>query len=119
MYIYIYIERETEKTYMCMYIYIYIYLVRLGNYQDVFFYGFRRRHHPTFSYGFRRWFLFFVWFPSRQEMFSYGFRRWFVYGFRRGRKRFLMASVAERFLMVSVAASNVFFIAASDFYRGK
>ena len=64
------------------------------------------------------------------------------YGFRRGRKRFLMVSVAERFFfMVSVAASNVFcffvlsrqvtvlsaasnvfcFIAASNvfLYRGK
>ena len=33
------------------------------------------------------------------------------YGFRRGRKRFFsfMVSVAERFFMVSVAASNVFY----------
>ena len=42
-------------------------------------------------YGFRR---------GRQTFF-YGFRRWFFNGFRRGRKRFLMVSVAERFLMVS------------------
>ena len=62
----------------------------------------------------------FLWFPSRQETLSYGFRRWFFNGFRRGRKRFLMVSVAECFLMVSVAASNDCFTAASDlFYRGK
>ena len=98
--------------------------MRLGNYQDVLFYGFRRRHHPTFSYGFRRLFV------------VYGFRRGrkrflmvsvvgVYYGFRRGRKRFLMASVAERFLMVSVSASNVFccFVLSRQvttcFYRGK
>ena len=54
-------------------------------------------------------------------MFSYGFRRWFVYGFRRGRKRFLMVSVAERFLMVSVAASNIFVLSrhVTFAYRGK
>ena len=110
IYIYIYIYIHTYiHTYIHIYIYTYIYicLVRLGNYQDVFVDGFRRRHHPTFSYGFRRCLL---WFPSSQETFFNGFRRCFVYGFRRGRKRFLMVSVAERFLffMVSVQASNVF-----------
>ena len=53
--------------YIYIYIYTYIYLVRHGNRQDIF-YGFRRRHHPTFFNG---------------------FRRWLFYGFRRGRKRFL------------------------------
>ena len=73
----------------------------------------------------------FLWFPSSQETFFNGFRRWLFYGFRRGRKRFFMASVANvSFFMVSVAASNVlclsrqvtfsFFIAASNLlYRGK
>ena len=69
-----------KQTYIYIYIYIYTYLVRHGNRQDVFFYGFRRRHHPTFLF--------------------YGFRRWFVNGFRRGRERFLMVSVVV-FLMAS------------------
>ena len=51
----------------------------------------------------------FLWFPSLVSF----------YGFRRGRKRFLMASVAERFLMVSVAASNDCFTAASDLFLSR
>ena len=85
----------------CVYnicIYIYIYLVCLGNYQDVFLW-FPSSTSPNVFVWFPS--LVFLWFPSSQETFFYGFRRWFFNGFRRGRKRFLMASVAERFLMVS------------------
>ena len=34
-----------------------MYVVRHGNRQDVFFYGFRCRQHPTSFDGFHRWFL--------------------------------------------------------------
>ena len=56
-----------------------------------FFNGFRRRHHPT--------------------LFN-GFRRWFLYGFRRGRKLFMVSVVAGKHLfMVSMlaAASEIIF----------
>ena len=68
-----------------LYAYMHIYLVRLGNYQDVCLW-FPWSTSPNV----------FVWFPSLV-----------FYGFRRGRKRFLMVSVAV-FFMVSVAAGNVF-----------
>ena len=107
---------------ICACIYIYIYLVRHGNRQDIF-YGFRRRHHPTFSICsfifmvsvvFSLFsFLWFIWFPSWQETISYGLRRWFsfLYGFRRGRKMFffvLMVSFAG--LLVDSAAARGFII---------
>ena len=84
IYIYIYIYVYTYMLYI--YIYIYIYLVRHGNRQDVFLYGFRRRRHPTF---------FCLWFPSlvflmgsvvAGNVFVYGFRLWLFNGFRRGQK---------------------------------
>ena len=102
--------------YIYIYIYIYIiFLVRHGNRQDAF-YGLRRRHHPTFCYGFRRWFshgfcrrrkhLFMVsvvgclWFPSWQEKFVYGFRRRIFDGFCRRRRihNFRTYRVMLRFL---------------------
>ena len=53
-----------------------------------FCYGFRRRHHPTFVYG---------------------FRRWFFYGFRRRRKRFFMVSVVG-FVIVSPSSQETCFM---------
>ena len=83
VYIYIYI-------YTYIYIYI-VYLVRHGNRQDVF-YGFRRRNHPTFCNGFRRW------------LFN---------GFRRGRERFFMVSVVGFLFMVSVVAGKYLFMVSA------
>ena len=62
IYIYIYIY----------YLFICLYLVRHGNRQDGF-YGFRRRHHPTFFNGSV---VVFLWFPLWQEnvFCSNGFR---------------------------------------------
>ena len=101
------IDMDDSYIHTCIYIYIYTYtyiciyihtcLVRHGNRQDVLFFVFRRRHHPTFVMvsvvGC-------LWFPSSQETFlCYGFRRWFL---------FMVSVVAgKRLLMVSVAGFSM------------
>ena len=85
--------------YMYMYVYMYIYILSAswklpGRFFMVSVVDITQRFRTVSVVGF-------LWFPSSQETFFYGFRRWFFNGFRRGKKRFLMVSVAERFLMVS------------------
>ena len=143
MYIYIYIYRERERDshihiythiqisislslslYIYIYIYIYTYILSAswklpGRFFMVSVVDITQRFRMFFCMVSVVAGNYLLWFPSLL-LFN---------GFRRGRKRFFfMVSVAERFLMVSVAASNDFLIAASNissaasnvsFYRGK
>ena len=71
----------------------------------MFFYGFRRRHHPTFSYGFGRWFVY--GFRRGRKHFFHGFRRWLsFYDFRRGRKTYFICMVSVAGLLVDSAAAE-------------
>ena len=110
LYIYIYIYMMDYK-----YIYIYIYILSASwKLPGRFFYGFRSRHHPTFSYGFRRWFLYgfrrrrkhFVWFPSLFCCLWFPSRQ----------ETFFMVSVAESFLLFPSRQVTFvcFFIAAGN-----
>ena len=78
--------------YISLYIYIYIKFVTetVRTLFIIIVYGFRRRHHPTLFYGFRRW------------LFD---------AFRRRRKHFLWFPSLV-FFMVSVVAGKHFFMAS-------
>ena len=71
---------------------MYIYLVRHGNHQDVFLYGFRRRLHPLFL------------------------RRCFLYGFHRRRKHFFMVSVVGFLWFPSWQENIILWFPSLDFW---
>ena len=95
--LHMYVGETSSATYIRMYTYIYIYIYICSSRKPSgrFFHGFRRRHHPTCFYGFRRCFSF--------------------YGFRRRRKRFCMVSVGISFMVSVVAGKQLFMVSVAGF----